>query len=244
MDLPAERLAGALILDAGCGNGRLTAAMAGFGCEVVGMDLSRSIERAHLHRAALAGDRAPFVHFVQGNLMEPPLARGIFDHVHSSGVLHHTPDTEASFRSILRLARPGAHVHVQLYRTREAWVGLPNRMIRSVTSRLPVGLLFRLCYAAAPVHAGLVRIVARLRGEATPIGAASRREQAVSLFDNYSPRYQWRYHPHEVDAMFRRGGLSAVKDVTLENEKRHMVAFVGTKEVSDASTDRSLGTAA
>jgi SAM-dependent methyltransferase/uncharacterized protein YbaR (Trm112 family) len=243
MDLPAGGLRGRLLLDAGCGNGKLTAAVAGFGAEVVGMDLSRSVERAAANAERSAGPDAPFVHFVQGNILEPPFAPGTFDHIHTSGVLHHTPDTWRAFDSFLSLGRPGAHVYVQLYRVRAAWVGLPNALIRSLTSRLPVETTWKLCWALVPLHTQAVRAVAWMRGEATPITQASRRERAVSLFDNYSPRYQYRYHPHEVEARFRAAGLEQVKDVTFDNEARHMVAFVGRKPPA-GSAAAPLGQAA
>ncbi|HEY0833311.1 MAG TPA: methyltransferase domain-containing protein [Azospirillum sp.] len=238
LDLPADALRGALVLDGGCGNGRLTTVVSGYGAEVVGMDLSRSVDGAERRRPAIAGERAPFVHFIQGNIMEPPLAPAAFDHIHSSGVLHHTPDTHRAFRAFRRLVRPGGRVYVQLYRRREAWVGIPNRLIRALTCRLPVGLLHRLCWAAVPPHTALVRLVARLRGEETAIHEASRGERALSLFDNYSPRYQYRYHPAEVRRMFEAEGLAEVKDVTLANEARHMVAFVGTRPAEVAAPRR------
>ena len=236
-------LDGALVLDAGCGNGKLTASITDYGAEVVGMDLSESIVRAHANRATVVGDRAAFVHFVQGNIMEPPLAAEAFDHIHSSGVLHHTPSTERAFLSFLTTARPGANVYVQLYRTREAWVGIPNSLIRAVTCRLPPWLLYRLCWTAVPLHTALVVFVARLRGEQTPIGQASRRERALSMFDNYSPRYQYRYTPDQVRSMFEAAGLVDVRDVTLANEERHMVALVGRKGSPQAATKRATVTA-
>lgn len=229
MDLPENGLRGALLLDAGCGNGKLTASVASYGAEVVGMDLSRSIERAAANAEASAAEDAPFIHFVQGNILEPPLAESSFDHIHTSGVLHHTPNTWRAFASFIPLGKSGAHVYVQLYRVRQPWVGIPNRLIRAVTSRLPVEVTWTLCWHLAPLHTLAVRTVAMLRGEATPITQASRRERTVSLFDNYSPPYQYRYHPHEVEAKFRAAGLEKIKDVTFENEARHMVAFVGRK---------------
>jgi uncharacterized protein YbaR (Trm112 family)/SAM-dependent methyltransferase len=227
LDVDAAALRGALVLDAGCGNGRLTAAIAGYGLEVVGMDLSRSVDQAHARRRDIAGSRAPYVHLVQANIMEPPFAPEAFDCVHTSGVLHHTPDTEQAFDSLLQLAAPRARVNVQLYRRREAWVGIPNRLIRAMTCRLPVPLLYRLCYLAVPAHTAIVSVIARARGERTPLHTATRRERAISMFDNYSPRYQHRFRPADVRRMFERRGLQGVKDVTLANERRHMVAFVG-----------------
>lgn len=229
MQLTAEELDGKLVLDAGCGNGRLTASVTRYGAEVIGMDLSRSVVRAHKMRAEYAGDNAPYLHFVQGNVMEPPFAPNTFDHEHTSGVLHHTPSTEQSLDSFLTLVKPGGRVYVQLYRTREPWIGIPNALIRAVTCRLPLNLLFNICLLLAPLHRFLVLIVAKLRGEASPIEDTSRREQAISLFDNYSPRYQYRYTASQMQQMFLDRNLQRVRDVTFDNEARHMVAFVGDK---------------
>ena len=55
------------------------------------------------------------------------------------------------------------------------------------------------------------------------------RERAVSLFDNFSPRYQFRYRPEEIRQFFVDSGLGEIEDTTLANEMRHMVAFVGVK---------------
>jgi 2-polyprenyl-3-methyl-5-hydroxy-6-metoxy-1,4-benzoquinol methylase/uncharacterized protein YbaR (Trm112 family) len=222
-----EELRGALILDAGCGNGRLTASLATFGAEIVGIELSAGIERAQASKDRYAGEYEHFVHFVQGNVMELPLLPGRFDMIHSSGVLHHTPSTERSFAGLVPAVRPGGRIYVQLYRRREAWVGVPNALLRRATSRLPTRLLYRLCWAAVPLHTALVIVVARLRGEDSPIASASRGERALSLFDNFSPRYQYRYHPEEVRHMFEAAGLTDIRDTTLANEARHMVAFIG-----------------
>jgi 2-polyprenyl-3-methyl-5-hydroxy-6-metoxy-1,4-benzoquinol methylase/uncharacterized protein YbaR (Trm112 family) len=229
VQLSADELNGKLVLDAGCGNGRLTASVTRYGAEVIGMDLSRSVVRAHKMRDEHAGENAPRLHFVQGNVMEPPFAPETFDHEHTSGVLHHTPSTERSLDSFLTLVKPGGRVYVQLYRTREPWIGIPNAIIRACTSRLPLNLLFNVLYFLAPLHRWLVLIVAKLRGESSPIADTSRREQAISLFDNYSPRYQYRYTPAQMEKLFTERGLKNVRDVTFENEARHMVAFVGDK---------------
>jgi SAM-dependent methyltransferase/uncharacterized protein YbaR (Trm112 family) len=239
-NVSADTLRGKLILDAGCGNGRLTATMARYDSEVIGMDLSRSVARANEHRAAIAGNRAPFAHFIQGNIMEPPLRPASFDLLHSSGVLHHTPDTWRAFARLLELGRPGARVYIQLYRRRELWVRIVNGPLRLVTTRMPVRLLYRLCYAMVPVHTALVLMVAWLRGEKSPIREANPRERAVSLFDHLSPRYQYRYTPEQVRERFVRAGLREVADVTLENEARHMVAFVGVKNSEPAPSPGSV----
>jgi SAM-dependent methyltransferase/uncharacterized protein YbaR (Trm112 family) len=229
LNVGREELKGALIFDAGCGNGRLTASLADFGAEVVGMELSAGVDKAQASKPQYAGPREHFVHFIRGNVMELPVRPGRFDVIHSSGVLHHTPSTERAFASFLTAGRPGGRVYVQLYRTREAWVGIPNALLRGVTSRLPVRLLYRLCWVAVPLHSALVRFVARLRGEHSAITTASRGERALSLFDNFSPRYQYRYRPQQMERMFAAAGLTDIRDTTLANEARHMVAFAARK---------------
>lgn len=230
MGMVDEELTGALLLDAGCGHGALTAAIAGaYGIEAVGMDFTGAVGRAQTSREKFAGDFAPFVHYVQGDLLRSPLAPVVFDLVHCSGVIHHTPDPHRAFQSLLETTKPGGRVYVQVYRKREAWVGIPNTMIRGVTTRIPTHWLWKLCVGAVPVHTALVRIVAAARGERPMLADATRRERAVSLFDNYSPRYQFRYRPREICRFFEDAGMHAIEDTTLENEKRHMVAFVGVK---------------
>ena len=66
--------------------------------------------------------------------------------------------------------------------------------------------------------------------EKSPIASVSRRERAISLFDHLSPRFQYRYTPDQVRERFLAAGMHDVKDVTLANEARHMIAFVGIKK--------------
>ena len=230
MAMGADALPGKRLLDAGCGHGALTAAIVGaYGIEAVGMDFTGAVGRAQANREKFAGTCAPFVHYLQGDLLRPPLAPAAFDLVHCSGVIHHTPDPHRAFRSLFDTTRPGGRLYVQVYRKREVWVGIPNIIIRGMTTRIPTPLLWKLCVAAVPVHSALVRVVAVARRERPMLADATTRERAVSLFDNYSPRYQFRYHAHEIRRFFEDARMEAIEDTTLENEKRHMVAFVGAK---------------
>lgn len=238
MAMSADALPGALLLDAGCGHGALTAALAGaYGMEAVGMDFTGAVGRAQANREKFAGPDAPFVHYLQGDLLQPPLTHSVFDLVHCSGVIHHTPDPHRAFQSLFETTRPGGRLYVQVYRKREAWVGIPNTMIRSVTTRIPTRILWPMCVAAVPVHTALVHVVALFRGERPMLSKATTRERAVSLFDNYSPRYQFRYHANEIRRFFEDAGMDEIEDTTLGNEARHMVAFVGVKHASRSAAE-------
>ncbi|HVR96726.1 MAG TPA: methyltransferase domain-containing protein [Thermoanaerobaculia bacterium] len=235
LDTTPEELAGSTLLDAGCGNGELTRAVAEYGPEIVAMDLSRSIEGARRRLREKSPHLSHRVHYVQGNVLELPLRPRSFDMVHSSGVLHHTPSTYRAFRSVSRAPKPGGKLYVQLYRRRPTWIHAVNVSLRAVTTRLPMGLLYGLCYVATPVHAALSRLMHRLRGEASPPKATAR-ERAVQMFDNYSPPYQYRHTVPEIMELFRSEGYEDLKDVTLDNEARHMLAVLGRKSLADTAT--------
>jgi 2-polyprenyl-3-methyl-5-hydroxy-6-metoxy-1,4-benzoquinol methylase/uncharacterized protein YbaR (Trm112 family) len=228
LQVTPEELAGKTLLDAGCGNGELTRSMAEYGLEVVGMDFSRSVEGARKRLFERGFPVSHKVHYLQGNALELPLRPEGFDFVHSSGVLHHTPSTYRGFRSVSKAAKPGGKTYIQLYRRRPTWIHLINVSLRAVTTRMPMGLLYGLCYVTTPAHAALSRLMHLLRGEAAPPKATAR-ERAVQMFDNYSPRYQYRHTVPEIMDLFRSEGYEDLKDVTLENEARHMLAVLGKK---------------
>jgi SAM-dependent methyltransferase len=241
LEVTPEELAGRTLLDAGCGNGELTRAMAEYGLEVVGMDFSRSVEGARRRLFERGFPVAHRVHYLQGNALELPLAPASFDFVHSSGVLHHTPSTHRGMRSVSRAVAPGGKLYVQLYRRRPAWIHYINVTLRAVTTRLPLALLYKLCYLGAPVHAALSRLVHALRGETAP--TSTRRERAVQMFDNYSPRYQYRHTVPEIAGFMRELGFADVKDVTLENEARHMLAVLGRRLPAGEAAEARAGAA-
>ena len=117
----------ARIVEVGCGTGQMSLYLARADRLVVGADLTR----ASLALAAEAAGRFGLAQamFVETDLRRPGLRAGAFDVVYCSGVLHHTPDPEASFRSLVRLARPGGIIVLGLY---NAVARLPLRMRRLV----------------------------------------------------------------------------------------------------------------
>jgi SAM-dependent methyltransferase len=103
------------VLDAGCGTGRHAYLAASYGAqEVVALDLSEAVVAA---RANLT--RFENVHVVQGDLLRPPFRSaaegGGFDLVYSIGVLHHLPDPNEGFRTLVRYLRPGGTVAIWVY---------------------------------------------------------------------------------------------------------------------------------
>jgi SAM-dependent methyltransferase/uncharacterized protein YbaR (Trm112 family) len=186
---------GKLLLDAGCGFGRYTYFAAKFGAEVVGVDLSAAIESARLNTAHL-----PNVHLVQGNLYSLPFPENRFDAIYSIGVLHHTPDPASAFSSVSATLRAGREFSIWVYDRADVRREAINSVLRSITTRLPHVLLWKICGTAA-THALEPRLQ-RLRNYVI-IGSSR-----VGNFDWYSPQYQ--HHPteREVLSWFQSNGFA------------------------------------
>jgi SAM-dependent methyltransferase len=176
----------ATVLELGCGTGQMCLFLATADRLVVGADLTR----ASLELAAAAARRFEVgrARFVETDLRAPGLRAGAFDVVYCSGVLHHTPDPEASFRALTRLVRPGGFIVLGLY---NAYARLPHRLRRAV-ARL-TGLRF---VPFDPV----------LRDRAA---APARRE--AWLRDQYLHPEEHRHTLSEVQRWFERSGIAFLR---------------------------------
>lgn len=220
MGMKEDSFKGKLLLDAGCGNGVLTSALADFGLEVVGMDLSDSVVRAHRHNTS---DQ---VHFVQGNVMRPPFRKGAYDLIYSSGVLHHTPDTRKAFGALSTLIKGGGRTYVWLYGTSKdvessfwtsSWRGRGlGRFIRGkITSRLPHLIQHGLYIALAVFRKTVYPVVNALK--IRKLRAKKWSEQMVESYDFYSAPYQHLHTDTELSQWFAEEGF---ENITL-SESRH-----------------------
>ncbi len=188
-----EDLKGMLLLDVGCGNGSQSVAYTEFGLEVIAMDLSTGLEKGNAFRKVHPNAAPEKVHFVQADLQNPPIAAGSFDIIHSAGVLHHTPDTEYSFRALVPLLKAGGTFYVWLYKFESLVTPVVNSM-RLITTRLPSAVFVRVAEFGSLPFISFCWAVNKLglrRYE--PIG---RREAALALHDIFGAPYA-HYHSYE-----------------------------------------------
>jgi SAM-dependent methyltransferase len=101
---------GKTVLDAGCGSGAALNQFVDWPAMVVAADISDAIYACHRR----FGDRRN-VTLVKADLVHLPLRDAAFDVIWSSGVLHHTPDTFASLRALVRHLRPGGRIVFYVY---------------------------------------------------------------------------------------------------------------------------------
>ena len=205
--IPVDDLDGMVMLDAGCGNGSQSVAYTEFGVEVIALDLSSGLEHGQAYRHLREGARPELVHFVQGDLQSPPLAPGSIDLIHSTGVLHHTSDTERTFRRLCPLLRPEATFYVWLYSYERVVTPVVNTL-RTVTTRIPAPAFARVARVMAGAFQVFCTVVDRLGIRSYP--AMSRREAALALMDIFGAPYAHYHSFPEVERWYRDEGFDEV----------------------------------
>lgn len=213
--IPKEELKGKLLLDAGCGNGSQSVAYTEFGLEVVAVDLSTGLEKGQAFRSIHEKAVPENVHFVQTDLQKPPLAADSFDIIHSTGVLHHTPNTLTTFQALCPLLKSGGTFYVWLYKFERIVTPVVNSM-RAITTRVPAGLFARIADVTAVPFIGFCWSVNKLglRRYETP----SRREAALAVHDIFGAPYAHYHSFEEVSDWYRSAGFDEIWDCN--NDRR------------------------
>ena len=224
-----EELRGKLIFDAGCGSGLLAKEMGdSFGMEVVGLDLSTGIEQAH------RVNTNPFVHYVQGSVLEPPLKNRVADYIYCAGVLIHLPKTKQAFECLPRCLKAGGRYFVWLYHPleRHRRTGdYTNEVIydwlrRNITSRLPIRLqeVFYLTLLLPYfVKRALVNPFRRVKEDRTW------REKMQNLIDTMSPVHANRHSEEEIISWYTTSGFG---DAAVAYHDRYGIGFRGDMRCS------------
>jgi 2-polyprenyl-3-methyl-5-hydroxy-6-metoxy-1,4-benzoquinol methylase len=210
-----ESIKGKLIFDAGCGNGLLDILLAREGARVLAMDLGKSIERA------FAYNDNKDVCYIQGDVQFPPVAFDAFDIVHSSGVLHHTNNTELSFACIAPCVKEEGKLSVWLYTPRPGTVDKILHFIRGYSSKLPLRLQYFLYYIFIfpPSYIG-----SRIKGS-----KLNGRELMINIYDSLSCEFCWLHQPEEVHLWYAKHRFAATKITTSD---RWGFNIIGTKKSS------------
>jgi 2-polyprenyl-3-methyl-5-hydroxy-6-metoxy-1,4-benzoquinol methylase len=136
---------GKLVLDVGCGTGRFVDVAHRLGAHVVGIDLRAAAEVAARNLAD------PDVRIYQADVFHLPFKSGSFDYIYSIGVLHHTPDCEKAFKTLVPLLKPGGQIAIWLYSAYNKWYRMSD-YYRTITSRMPSTWLHSLCQVARPMY--------------------------------------------------------------------------------------------
>jgi SAM-dependent methyltransferase len=202
-----QEVAGKLVLDAGCGNGRYTYWAKQYGGRVIGIDLGDGVESASRNTADLHD-----VQIVQADLFNLPFADGTFDVIFSIGVLMHTGDACKATARLIQKLKPGGSLTVHMYGKGNWIYEFVDRVLRKQTTKMSIPELqtftaraFRLRQYLDCLHlASLTNRFVRL--ESHP----------HIIFDWYAAPIATHHTYREAETWFQQGGLT----VTLTNEHK------------------------
>jgi len=167
--MPVAGFDGKRVLDFGCGPGD---DLVGFGVyskpsRLVGVDVSASSVQEARARLALHGIAADVQQLEPGGTL--PFEDASFDHIHSSGVLHHVEDPHATLGELKRVLRPGGDVYVMVYNFDSLWMHLLVAYHRTIVEGRYPDLTPREQFARST------------DGEACPISRCYRPDEFISL---------------------------------------------------------------
>lgn len=109
---------GKTTLEVGCGMGFNAQRLAQCGAVLTAVDLAPHAVQLTQERFRLRGLRA---NWVVADAEHLPFAPAAFEMVFSSGVIHHSPDTQAAAREIERVLAVGGEARVMIYHRDSVW---------------------------------------------------------------------------------------------------------------------------
>lgn len=194
-------LSGTPVLDVGCGTGYWARLLIPRGATYHGVDISprsvdiarRSVEARNLEASGLQ----------VGNAERLEYPDGMFAHVISEGVIHHTPDTLACIREIYRVLRPGGTAAVSVYHRglllrSPTLFSLTQRAMRLLRVSVPGRERSRMSVAASPAD-----FVRQYDGGENPIGRAYTTRELRLMFHAFTSVRLVRYFLPRIRAVER-----------------------------------------
>lgn len=149
-NMPVAGMDGKAVLDYGCGPGHDLVGFAHFSKpkRLIGMDVSPTSLSESAHRMQLHGLNAEFVK-IEEKQSRLPLEDASIDVIHSSGVLHHTPDPVAIMREMRRVVRPDGHAQIMVYNYDSVWTHLYVAYERMLVQKMFEGKTLREAFTAS-----------------------------------------------------------------------------------------------
>jgi SAM-dependent methyltransferase len=201
------------------------------------------VEKAEFNKNHFLKENPRNVHYVQGDVQNPPFADGTFDVIYCDGVLHHTPNTRVSFASLAPLTKVGGKMFIWVYRRdlslfyRVKTVAV--EIIRKLLRPFPLKIVRTLCFCGAVILLGQLRIRHLL-------GFKTRRIipvwlKTINLFDTFTPRYNHLHTRDEVKSWFAEEGFLHPVETTIPKLGHEGFGILGTRGVTETIMEIEKG---
>jgi SAM-dependent methyltransferase len=216
-----QDIKGKTIVEFGCGPGRFLDVVRGQGGIAVGIDMSAAVEAA---RKNFADD--PNVLIVQGDILKPPFAAGIFDGGYSIGVLHHTPEPLTGLKALVNSVQPGGWIASCVYPKGEFYDYRSVARLRWLHNKISPWLGFRpalwYSFLSAYVFTPLFRKLRKIPGLRHLLRHVEKnwlvcldlpdpRWRVLDIFDAVTPEIASTHTAKEVDDWLRTAGCQNIK---------------------------------
>ena len=193
-------LRGKVVLDAGCGCGRLTKTLARYGADIFGIDIASSIECIHEYCKP-----AQNVHIIQADIVDLPFRNAAFDYIFCKLAICYVRDPEQAFKSLSGLVKPSGRLFISVPdKAILAFVVKLKDSLR-ITHRIPRGLLLYLSWVLAPLLSLGKRIT---RNPMTSV-----KTNAFFLFNSLHPSFMTRHTCEEVVGWFEKSNFHQITPV-------------------------------
>ncbi len=166
------------IMDAGSGHGLMTTRIATFSKYAIGMELSKAVEDAYLKN----DNKQAW--FIQGDIHFIPFAEYTFDVLYSSGVIHHTNNTELSLSLVEPVLKKSGKICLWLYHPQKSILHNFILFTRKITSKLPIKLSFILLSVFVFPVTFLIKMI---KNKNPP----NYREEMIDLLDYFTPEFRF-----------------------------------------------------
>ena len=214
MGITPGDLRGKVVLDAGCGCGRLTRVLGKYAAQVYGIDIASSIDCIHEYCRT-----AQNVHIIQADIVTPPFKDGSFDFVFCKLAVCYVQQPEQAFSTLSKLVKPTGRLFVSTPdKANLAFVVKLKDLLR-ITHRIPRELLLYISWGLAPLLSLAKRI--------TRNPVTSLRSNAFFLFNALHPSFMTRHTFEEVVNWFERRDFCDITAVT--HGMPHLVHVRGTR---------------
>lgn len=222
------------LLDAGCGNGRVTALLSELApadSDIVGLDLvAAKVAIANL--AAL-----PNITIHAKDMLGDLSSLGRFDFIYCQEVLHHTADPRGGLLNLASLLEPGGELAIYVYKQKAPAREFVDDFVRDRIAHLPYDEAMVVCRQITELGKTLNAVPASVTVADLPLMGIEAGDYSIQRFfyhffmkcfwndemsfeDNAAINYDW-YHPQlatrhsrdEVFGWFRDAGLTVVHEL-------------------------------
>jgi len=234
------------ILDAGCGNGRVTALLASLlpeakivGIDIIDLDIPKNNT-----------EQFPNVQFIYADLTEDLSHLGNFDYIYCQEVLHHTGNAKETFSNLVKILERNGKIAIYVYRKKAPVREFSDDFIREKISLMEYEDAMKACRQMAELGKRLTKLNTEVEVEDMPLlgivkgkytiqrliyhffmkcywnPELSEEENAVINYDWYHPQNCSRHTMQEVLGWFENEDL----EITWQFEDLYGITVHGVKK--------------